>query len=91
MPREQEHPLKAWIENGICVVEISNLKRGWKNVKLESLKSESFCLSWKEHSEVGTNRAKLERFERSWKEPSEVGKFLLKFESIIYNSMNHTL
>ena len=47
---------------------------------LESLKLESFCLQWKEPSEIGKNRAKLERTERSGKEPSEVGKNRAKLE-----------
>ena len=46
-----------------------------KNEKLESLKLESFCLSWKEPSEVGKNRAKLES-------TTEVGKWLMKLESL---------
>ena len=33
--------------------------------KLESLKLDSFCLSWKEPSENGENRAKLESFLKS--------------------------
>ena len=46
-----------------------------ESFKLESLKLESSCLSRKEPSEVGKNRAKLERIERSWKIFFEVGKF----------------
>jgi len=45
-----------------------------ENFKLESPKLESFCLSWKEPSEIWKNPAKLERTELNWKEPSEVGK-----------------
>ena len=45
-----------------------------RNEKLESLKLKSFCLSWKEPSVVGKNRAKSEK-------TGEVGKFLLKLES----------
>ena len=52
-----------------------------ESFKLVSLKLESFCLSWKEPSEVEKNRAKLERTQRSWKEPSKVGKLLLKLEN----------
>ena len=46
-----------------------------ESFKLESLKFESFCLSWKEPSEVGKNQAKLERTDQSWKVSFEVGKF----------------
>ena len=52
-----------------------------KTFKLESLKLESFCLNWKEPSELGKNRAKLEKIERCWKEPSKVGKYLRTFKS----------
>ena len=34
--------------------------------KLKSLKLVSFCLSWKDPSVVGKNRAKLKRIDRSW-------------------------
>ena len=36
-----------------------------KSFKLESLTLENFCISWKEPSKVGKNRAKLERTEGS--------------------------
>ena len=51
-----------------------------ENFILESLKLESFFLSWIEPSEVVKNRVKLERTERSWKESSEVGKNRAKLE-----------
>ena len=34
--------------------------RSWKVIKLASLKSVTFCLSWRGPYEVGKNRAKLE-------------------------------
>ena len=41
--------------------EIRVVEKGsWKNGKLESLKSESFYLSWKESSEVGKKQVKSE-------------------------------
>ena len=43
-----------------------------ESFELESLKLESFCLSWKEPSEVGNNPVKLVRTEQIWKQPSEV-------------------
>ena len=46
-----------------------------ESLKLESQKLESFCLSWKEPSEVGKPRAKSEGTERSWEVSAEVGKF----------------
>ena len=52
----------------------------WKNEKLESFKLksltlESFCLSWKEPSEVGKNRAQLESL-------NELGKLSRKSEDV---------
>ena len=52
-------------------------KSSWKErevgkFNLESLKLESFCLSWKEPSEVGKKQAKLERTDQSWKVSFEV-------------------
>ena len=49
-----------------------------KNEKLESLKLESFCLSWKESSEVGKYRAKLEGFFWSWKVSLKLETFQLQ-------------
>ena len=51
-----------------------------ESFNLESLKLESFCLSWKEPSEVEKNRAKLERTQRSWKVSFEVGKFRCRWK-----------
>ena len=42
-----------------------------ESFNLESLKLESFCLSWKEPSEVGKNGAKLQSL-------NELGKLSLK-------------
>ena len=52
-----------------------------ESYKLGSLKLESFCLKWKESSEVGKFFLKLEsfaevgKFRCSWKVLAEVGKF----------------
>ena len=54
-----------------------------KNEKLKSFRLESFCLSWKEPSEIRKNRAKLERTERSWRVSSEVGKFRFNYSTSI--------
>ena len=42
--------------------------------KLESLKLERFCSSWKEAGKSGKDREQLERMKRSWKVSSEVEK-----------------
>ena len=65
-----------------------------KNEKFESLKVESFCLSWKERSEVRKDHAKLERTERSRKVSlqleslNELGKLSRDLESVtaLFNS-----
>ena len=60
-----------------CIAKNEKLE----SFNLESLRLKSFCLSWKEPSEVGKDRAKLERFERNWEVSSAVGKFWVKLES----------
>ena len=52
-----------------------------ESFKLENLKLDIFCSSWKEPSEVGKNRDKLERTEPNWIEWSEVEKNRVKLES----------
>ena len=43
-----------------------------ESFNLESLKLKSFCLSWKEASEVAKKQAKLERTDQGWKVSFEV-------------------
>ena len=59
----------SWPTSGIREVGMDSWKNEkLKSFKLENLKLESFCLSWKEPSEVGFFFLKLESF-------AEVGKF----------------
>ena len=67
---------KNWDTRRLSADHIKRIPVIWKGFqkneklerfKLESLKLESFCLNWKEPSEVEKNRAKLQRTKRSWK------------------------
>ena len=53
--------------------------------KIESLKLESFCLSWKEPSKVGKNQAKLETKKR--KSSLGVGRFSQNFIFLIKKAL----
>ena len=79
MPSNAKHSFSNVQEYSEDKPENKEDTRSWKgqldkNEKFESPKFESFCLSWKEPSEVGKPRAKSEGIERSW-------KFLRKLES----------